>query len=152
MTHSSRPPMPYDAGAVPGSVLKLEDVNFDRQSRDRLQLHGYAISARRDDLFNLTSEGTTLFRKPSEHRPGHLLNRTDPESGDRAWIRQCWEYVIGADGLKRPMPEPYWLDRPAVSCVCARDRVGARPDSAERPTLAVRSIPAARRDVSVVRA
>ena len=41
---------PYDRSAVPGSILKLEDENFDTEG-SRVELWSYAISAKRYALF-----------------------------------------------------------------------------------------------------
>jgi len=45
---------------------------------------------------------------------GHLLNPTDPESDDRDWIRQTWEWLLRKH-LGLPAPEPSWLDQPAIA-------------------------------------
>jgi len=117
---------PYDRGAIPSSILKLEDVNFLRCgiggpdheaecvcTKVRCQLHCWAISAKRYALFNRDGEGFDV-RKYSEHGLGHLLNPTDPESEDRQWMRAVWDRQI-AKGLGWPWVEPDWLDRPALS-------------------------------------
>src|SRR5262249_15224557 len=65
-------------------------------------------------------EAEPEIRRRSEHGLGHLLNPTDPDSEDRAWARQAWEYVralesdpdaSGPDGIdppagRRPLPPP----------------------------------------------
>jgi hypothetical protein len=96
---------PYDRSAVPGSILKIEDDNFDdpqRQTNQR-QIYCLAISAKRYALFLLDKHGNpVLLRKAvnnnedrwSEHGLGHLLNPTDPESEDREWIAQAWVRII----------------------------------------------------------
>jgi hypothetical protein len=94
---------PYDRAVVPGSVLKIEDVNFDLRSGKQRQIHCFAISAKRYTLFFLDQVGTpVLLRKDvnskddgwKEHGLGHLLNPTDPESEDRAWIADIWLNMI----------------------------------------------------------
>jgi hypothetical protein len=42
---------PYDRAAVPGSILKVEDVNFDPGTGVRRELRCQAISAKRYALF-----------------------------------------------------------------------------------------------------
>ena len=43
---------PYDRDAVPGSILKIEDDNFDPKNRGQISaLHCLAISAKRYALF-----------------------------------------------------------------------------------------------------
>jgi hypothetical protein len=48
---------PYDKSAVPGSVLKIEDDNFDPVTKNQRQLHCLAISAKRYALFLLDRRG-----------------------------------------------------------------------------------------------
>jgi hypothetical protein len=94
---------PYDRDAVPGSILKIEDDNFDPRTKKQRQLCCLAISAKRYALFLRDENGIpVLLRKDvnnkddrwSEHGLGHLLNPTDPESGDREWIAQVWLNII----------------------------------------------------------
>jgi hypothetical protein len=42
---------PYRRDIVPGSVLKIEDDNYDPKTGKQRQLHCYAISAKRYALF-----------------------------------------------------------------------------------------------------
>jgi len=94
---------PYDREAVPGSVLKIEDDNFDPETHVQRQLYCYAISAKRYTLFVLDQNGEpVMLRKNannktdrwSQHGLGHLLNPTDPDSEDRDWIGQVWLNVV----------------------------------------------------------
>jgi hypothetical protein len=48
-----------------------------------------------------------------EHGLGHLLNPTDPDSDDRAWVRQAWAYLLALES-DPDAPGPEWLNRPAV--------------------------------------
>jgi hypothetical protein len=109
---------PYDPELCPGSILELEKENFDPSSGDAKQLYCLAVSAKRYALFNLDREGRPALRKASEHGLGHLLNPTDPESGDREWMRQLWESIV-CEALGVPGDEPSWLDQPAVSRITA---------------------------------
>jgi uncharacterized protein YjhX (UPF0386 family) len=95
---------PYDRDAVPGSVLKIEEYNFDPRTGRQRQIFCYAISAKRYALF-LRDENTgepVLLEKDvnssedkwSEHGLGHLLNPIDPTSEDRKWKRQVWLNII----------------------------------------------------------
>ncbi len=70
--------VPLNPYEKPGSILKIEDVNFaldeDGKASDRLEpLFCFAISAKRYALFNLDSEGLPILRKASAHGLGHLL-------------------------------------------------------------------------------
>ncbi len=94
---------PYDRSAIPGSVLKIEDDNFEPGSKRQRQLYCHAISAKRYALFIMGDDGEpALLRRNanssddhwSEHGLGHLLNPSDPESEDRAWIAQVWLRII----------------------------------------------------------
>ena len=90
---------PYDREAVSGSVLKIEEDNFDPKTRIQRQLYCFAISAKRYTLFMLNENGEPVMLKEdannktdrwSLHGLGHLLNPTDTNSEDRDWIGQVW--------------------------------------------------------------
>lgn len=97
---------PYDLEAVPGSILKIEDDNFDPKTKKQRQLWCLAISAKRYCLFLRDANGEpVLLRKGvnnpkdgadgwSEHGLGHLLNPIDPESEDRDWIAKAWLGIV----------------------------------------------------------
>lgn len=101
---------PYRRDVVPGSILKIEDDNFDPATGMQRQIYCLAISAKRYALFLLDTKGNpVLLRRNvnskdnhwSEHGLGHLLNPTDPESEDREWIAQAWLSLIRG-ALKLP--------------------------------------------------
>lgn len=104
---------PYDPDRIPSSVLKLEDVNVDREGNQQ-QVWCLAISAKRYCLYTRDDDGTPQLVKWSEHGLGHLLNPTDPDSDDRDWMRQVWQGIV-QERLGLPCREPAWLDRPALS-------------------------------------
>jgi hypothetical protein len=109
---------PYDRTAVPLSILKIEDDNFDPKTKQQRQLWCLAISAKRYALFDRDRHGEpALLRRKvnngedgedrwSEHGLGHLLNPTDPEGDDRSWIAQAWLAIVRRSlGLPtRPLP------------------------------------------------
>src|ERR1035441_5963867 len=115
---------PYDRNAVPASILKVEDDNYDDpETREhQRQLYCLAISAKRYALFLRDSASNDgLLRKGvnnkedrwSEHGLGHLLNPTDPESEDRGWIAQVWLRMIrNAVGKRTQAPD--FEQQPAV--------------------------------------
>ncbi len=104
---------PYDKTTVPGSILKLEEENFDKAPGERRQVWCYVISAKRYALYNLDERGEPILRKWSEHGLGHLLNPKDPKRDDRDWIRTLWEGIV-TEELGHPYAWPDWLRRPAV--------------------------------------
>jgi DNA polymerase III epsilon subunit-like protein len=94
---------PYDRKAVPGSILKIEDDNFNPTTRRQRQLYCLAISAKRYALFMKDEKRAPVLLREgvnnsedrwSEHGLGHLLNPTDPENEDRDWIAQVWRNII----------------------------------------------------------
>ena len=105
---------PYDREAVPESVLKVEDENFDPETRERRELWCYAISSKRYCLYNLNGAVERVMRKWSEHGLGHLLNPTAPESNDRDWMRQVWDELV-RDAQHRLTVPPIWHGRMAAS-------------------------------------
>lgn len=106
---------PYDRDAVPGSVLEVEDVNFDPDTGARRELWCYAISAKRYALFTRSANGAPQIVDDgySEHGLGHLRNPDDPESEDRAWMRTVWTGIV-TEALGQPFSWPAWADRPAM--------------------------------------
>lgn len=116
---------PYDKSAVSGSILKIEDDNFDPSTGEQRQLWCYAISAKRYALFLRNDRGTPeLLRKGknnhenrwSEHGLGHLLNPTDPESEDREWIARVWLGILNSATGRRNASLPFGTT-PAVGRV-----------------------------------
>ena len=107
---------PYNREAVPGSVLKIEDENYIRDTTTQRELFGYAISAKRYVLYNLGPDGTPDIRKPLEHGLGHLMNPLDPDSDDKEkWIETIWRYIVDCDVRHLKVDEPEWFALPAVS-------------------------------------
>ena len=94
---------PYNRRAISGSILKIEEDNFDPKTRKQRQLYCFAISAKRYALFlkdrngapNLLREGVNNSEdRWSEHGLGHLSNPTDLESEDRDWISKAWLNIV----------------------------------------------------------
>jgi len=112
---------PYDHEAVPGSVLKVEDENFDNQAKTQRELCCYAISAKRYVLYNLDGDGRPVIRKSSRHGLGHLLNPKDPDSRDDSWIDEVWRFILAVDVFGDDVSEPEWFARPAISRVGVND-------------------------------
>jgi hypothetical protein len=116
---------PYDRTPVPGSILKIEDDNFDPSTGAQREIYCYAISAKRYALLQFTECGEPELLKRgtnavddhwSEHGLGHLLNPIDLKSDDRNWIATVWLGMIrAAMGLK--VSPTQWFNRPAVTRV-----------------------------------
>jgi hypothetical protein len=126
---------PYDRRAIPGSILKIEDDNFDPITHQQRQLYCVAISAKRYDLFLRDENGTPiLLRKGvnnnddrwSEHGLGHLLNPTDPDSEDREWIAPAWQNIIRRT-LNFPTQSLNFEKSPAVGRVTVSSPAVIRP-------------------------
>lgn len=115
---------PYDREAIPGSILKIEDQNFDPATRKQRQLYCFAISAKRYALFTQSDEPTVI--KHSEHGLGHLLNPTDPESADRDWIAQVWRNLVRR-ALSLPTQSLGFEDLPAIGRVTVGSPAVMRP-------------------------
>jgi hypothetical protein len=94
---------PYDRDVIPGSVLKIEDDNYDPRTGKQRQLHCLAISAKRYALFLWPKNREPVLLREvhnnkkdrwSRHGLGHLLNPTDPEASDRNWTAAVWEMIV----------------------------------------------------------
>ncbi len=126
---------PYGRDAVPGSILKIEEDNFDPTSGRPRQLYCFAISAKRYALFlRDENDDPVLLRKGlnnkenrwSEHGLGHLGNPIDPESEDRDWIPQAWlDIVRKAMGL--PTQSVWFEQSPAMGRVTISSPAVLRP-------------------------
>jgi hypothetical protein len=114
---------PYDRTAIPGSILKIEDDNFDPATNKQRQLYCLAISAKRYALFLKDETGNpVLLRKGvnneeedrwSEHGLGHLLNPTDLASNDKEWIAAAWLNIVRST-LSLPTQDLSFAALPAV--------------------------------------
>jgi hypothetical protein len=125
---------PYDRRVVPGSILKIEDDNFDATGEQR-QVYCFAISAKRYALFELDPDGEPRLLRDgenskndrwSEHGLGHLLNPSNPDDDDRDWIGQVWNSIVrrslGFSGSR-----PSFAGLPAVGRVTVSSPTVLRP-------------------------
>ncbi|CAA9576209.1 MAG: hypothetical protein AVDCRST_MAG59-4083, partial [uncultured Thermomicrobiales bacterium] len=111
---------PYDPAAVPGSVLKVEKVNFDPVTGQRRQLWCIGIAAKRYALVVREDGGIPIVVDHTRHGLGYLLDPSDPDDdeeprGEQArWERALWAGIVrerlGLDA--DPLP---WAERPAVT-------------------------------------
>jgi hypothetical protein len=105
---------PYDRKAVPGSLLKIEDENFDPETGEQRQLFGCFLASKRYAFFNYSDEDEIIIRKISEHGLGHILNPLNPEDSSKQWMEMFWMNIIRGE-LGKTVSRPDWFDRPAVS-------------------------------------
>lgn len=114
---------PLNPYAKPGSILQIEDLNFDADGR--LQpLYAFAISAKRYALFNLDRDHRPIIRKASAHGLGHLsppYGDDDPAHGVpdpidalpsigvRRWQYDYWFHILKAaiDGHPNKVSRDY---------------------------------------------
>jgi hypothetical protein len=116
---------PYDPAAVSGSVLKIEQYNFDSRGKQR-QLYCLAISAKRYALFTIDASHEPTLVKHSEHGLGHLLNPTDPDSDDWNWIAHAWLNIVRRS-LNLPTARLSFEDRPAIGRITISSPAVMRP-------------------------
>jgi hypothetical protein len=106
---------PYDRNAVPESILKIEDVNFDGEKTQR-QIYGYAIAAKRYALFTRTSDGGIQVEKPSAHGLGFLYPPKpgfDDHADEPIWIVESWDWNL-RQYFQLPGDPPAWFTLPAM--------------------------------------
>ena len=107
---------PYDTLYVPGSILKIEGINYDPETGEQRTIYAYSIASKRYALATKESDGTYRLAKEadasgkqiakrSEHGLGHLQS---PAPG---WEDELWEWIINTD-IGNLWPEPS-LVRPA---------------------------------------
>ena len=104
---------PYNRDAVRDPILEIEPDNYaNPKTKEQRQIHCFAISAKRYALFLYGNDGKPVLLREgrnnksdrwSEHGLGHLLNPTDPDSDDRDWIAQIWNYIVSKElGFRTP--------------------------------------------------
>jgi hypothetical protein len=102
---------PYDPNAVPGSILKIEDVNFDPSGNQR-QLYGYAISAKRYALYQRTNNNLSIV-DPKAHGLGYLFPPKNFSDREPDWTFEAWDWLL-REPLVLPRREPSWFNLPAM--------------------------------------
>ncbi len=115
---------PYDHEAVPGSILKIEEVNFDSETGERRQLWCVSIAAKRYALFIMDAAGkpTILPNAHKRHGLGYLIDPRDPSDDEDdvpggntgKWEAALWEGIV-RERLGLPHHPAGWEDRPAVA-------------------------------------
>jgi hypothetical protein len=122
---------PYDLKAVPGSILKIEDVNFNSNKKQR-QLYGYAISAKRYVLYQRTRDRLSII-DPKAHGLGYLFPPKTANQEGKDWTYEAWDGLLReAFGLSRSSRS--WHGLPAMMrIVLSTPHVLHRLDRSTRP-------------------
>lgn len=125
---------PLNPYRKPGSILKIEDINFGIETGKPEPLFCFAISSKRYVLVNIDRQGAPIIRKASAHGLGHLIAPygdddapTDipapsvplSEIGVKRWQYDLWFKIIHAALAGHPNRVPLVhhpaLQQPAVS-------------------------------------
>ena len=106
---------PYSRKLVPGSILKVHKLNWD-QTKQRRQLYGYSIAAKRYALYMKTPNDIEIV-EPKAHGLGYFYRPKDSPEGWKhetpKWIFEAWDWIMrGVLGLKRTNPD--WFDLPVM--------------------------------------
>jgi len=101
--------------AIPGSILKIHKLNWDR-NKERRQLFGYSIAAKRYALYTKTDNDIEIV-EPKAHGLGYFYPPKDsPKGWDHEipkWIFEAWDWIMrGVLGLERT--NPAWFDLPVM--------------------------------------
>ena len=126
--------VPLNPYEKPGSILKIEDINYDKDANALKPLYCFAISAKRYALFNVDKDGKPVLRKASAHGLGHLMEPYKEyevltalpkpqfplhEIGVKRWQHDLWIKIIEAALAGHPDKVSYdWhpaLRKPALS-------------------------------------
>jgi hypothetical protein len=112
---------PLNPYRKPESILKIEGINYGIGSNELKPLYCFAISAKRNVLFNLNSREQPIIRKASAHGLGHFIDPYDDadappdlpapqvslaEIGVHRWHHDFWITIIQAaiDGHPDQVP------------------------------------------------
>jgi hypothetical protein len=103
----------YDHKKLPGSILKIEKVNF--LNGKQIDIFGFAISTKRYVLYRYDAQGNIVIVDAKAHGLGYLASPketidADPE-GD--WVLEGWRWVLEGE-VATPRPVPEWFSVPAM--------------------------------------
>jgi hypothetical protein len=103
----------YDRTKVPGSILKIEKVNF--LAGKQVELFGFATSAKRYVLYRYDTKGNIVIVDAKAHGLGYLFPPQDAVQGDPQsdWVLQGWHWVLEGE-VATPRPAPGWFKFPAM--------------------------------------
>ena len=103
----------YNRRKVPGSILKIEKVNFVRGKQ--IDLFGYAISAKRYVLYRYDASGNIVIVDAKAHGLGYLYPPKDAVKDDPKsdWLFEAWHWVLEGE-VATPRTTPAWFSIPAM--------------------------------------
>lgn len=103
----------YDQTNVPGSILKIEKVNFDPGKQ--IDVFGFATSAKRYVLYRYDAKGNIIIVDAKAHGLGYLYPPKDAVEGDPEsdWVLQGWHWVLEGE-IATPRPAPEWFKLPVM--------------------------------------
>jgi hypothetical protein len=103
----------YNRRKVPGSILKIEKVNFVHGKQ--IELFGYAISAKRYVLYRYDAEGNIVIVDAKAHGLGYLYPPKDAVIDDpnSDWLFEAWHWVLEGE-VATPRTTPEWFSIPAM--------------------------------------
>jgi hypothetical protein len=106
---------PYNREIVPGSILKIHKLNWDRNKKRR-QLYGYSIAAKRYALYTKTENDIEIV-EPKAHGLGYFYSPKNPPEGwaheTPQWIFEAWDWIMrGILGLEQS--KPAWFQLPVM--------------------------------------
>lgn len=109
---------PYDRDVIPGSLLEIEDVNFDPESGKLRQVWCLSIAAKRYALFTKDDSGIpSILPGTTRHGLGYLIDpRDDSDGSGKAlgpWEHALWESIV-RERLRLSYEPPQWHNRPAA--------------------------------------
>jgi hypothetical protein len=110
---------PYDTALIPGSILKLEDENFDPDTGARRDPICLGLATKRTAQFIFDANGRPKLvgnpskRRRSEHGLGHLRLPEHPDLGTAPALDEWWEHTICQE-LAIDHDEPPWFGQEAI--------------------------------------
>ena len=119
---------PYDRKIIKGSILNVEDVNYenDDPTERQRELFAYVVAAKRYALFTKEKGRDFTIRDGKESGLGHLLNPTNADDESTKWIDDVWRAQVG-EALGMEQVRPKWVSLPALSRISVSSPDRLRP-------------------------
>jgi len=112
---------PYDRRVVPGSVLKIEDINYGPGGQR--QLYAFAVSSKRYALFEFTEDSSPRLdfklangKTKTQYTESGLGAIENPIAGQKGkgWIKDCWHFIVCRE-LGLAVETPAWFASPVIA-------------------------------------